>query len=674
VSALAGNGRVRTEPELGVVEWFEPGEHERVERVAAGLVELGVQHLRTGVSWAGWHAEGGAEWYRWLLERLSRDFELLPCVVYTPPSLGVVAKSSSPPRRPRDYADFIDQLITEHGRHFEHIELWNEPNNIAEWDWRLDLNWEIFGEMISAAAHWARRRGRRTVLGGMSPLDPNWLSLLAARGVLDDIDVIGIHGFPGTWEVFWPGWTASTDAVHEVCERHGIECAIWITEAGFSTWQHDTYAQMRELVTALDAPVERVYWYAAEDLSPEREAIGGFHTDIRHYHMGLRTSDGAPKLLARLWASEGVERVRHTVRLARGARRTAGPVTLVTGGAGFVGTNVANRLVESGKRVVVLDNLSRPGVESNLRWLRSTYGDRIGVEIGDVRDAFALRRALRGATEVVHLAAQVAVTTSLADPLLDHAVNVGGTLNLLEELRRLDEPPPLLYTSTNKVYGALPDLELARNDDRWEPASALVRDAGLSEDRPLDFCTPYGCSKGAADQYVLDYAKSYDLRTVVFRMSCIYGPHQHGNEDQGWVAHFLRHAQARRPLTIYGDGAQVRDVLFVDDLVDAILLAFERIGSAEVCGRAFNIGGGPENTVSLLELLDLVAELDGTRPRVTFAPERAGDQRYYVSDPTRFGEATGWTPTVSVLDGVEALYDWLGTKRGLSELEVIASQ
>jgi CDP-paratose 2-epimerase len=345
----------------------------------------------------------------------------------------------------------------------------------------------------------------------------------------------------------------------------------------------------------------------------------------------------------------------------------------VTGGAGFVGTNLASRLAEAGEHVVVFDNLSRPGVESNLRWLRGTYGDRIDVEIGDVREQLALRRALVGASAVVHLAAQVAVTSSLTHPSHDHEVNVRGTLNLLEELRRLDDPPPVLYTSTNKVYGSLPDLELSRIDDRWEPASSLLRETGLSEDRALDFCTPYGCSKGAADQYVLDYAKSYGLRTVVFRMSCIYGPHQHGNEDQGWVAHFLRQASARRPLTVYGDGAQVRDILFVDDLVEGILLALEGIDGRGVRGRPFNIGGGPENTVSLLELLDLIEELDGARPDVGFAPERAGDQRYYVSDPTRFEKATGWSPRVSAPEGVAALYDWLRNERELGELAATPS-
>jgi CDP-paratose 2-epimerase len=340
------------------------------------------------------------------------------------------------------------------------------------------------------------------------------------------------------------------------------------------------------------------------------------------------------------------------------------PLAVVTGGAGFVGTNLTARLVEAGRDVVVIDNLSRPGVEQNLRRLCERYGDRVRVELADVRDELVLRRTLRAAGSVFHLAAQVAVTTSLEQPLLDHSVNVAGTLKLLEELRRLDEPPTLLYTSTNKVYGALPDVELARTGDRWQPTDGRLRRAGLGEGRPLDFCTPYGCSKGAADQYVLDYAKSYGVRTVVFRMSCIYGPHQHGNEDQGWVAHFLRAARAGRPITIYGDGAQVRDILFVDDLVDAMLLAVEDVDDG-IAGNAFNIGGGPENTVSLLELIDMIEELDDESVDVLWDAERAGDQRWYVSDTGKFREATGWRPRVGPAEGVEALAEWLASSRPL---------
>jgi CDP-paratose 2-epimerase len=342
------------------------------------------------------------------------------------------------------------------------------------------------------------------------------------------------------------------------------------------------------------------------------------------------------------------------------SRNASKPLALVTGGAGFVGTNLSDRLASDGYRVRVLDDLRRPGVEANLAWLRERHPRTLSVRLGDVRDARLVREAVRGADLVCHLAAQVAVTTSLERPLEDFETNVRGTLNLLEALRRSPRQPAFLFTSTNKVYGALADLELVREGDRWEPLDALVRETGIAEERPLAFCTPYGCSKGAADQYVLDYAHCFDLPALVFRMSCIYGPHQHGNEDQGWVAHFLLRALAREPITIYGDGAQVRDVLFVDDLVDAIELAVANV--EKLAGYAFNVGGGPANTISLLELVDLIAELEERRPKLTFAPERAGDQRYYVSDTSRLAEATGWVPRVTVREGVETLYRWLSAR------------
>jgi CDP-paratose 2-epimerase len=329
-------------------------------------------------------------------------------------------------------------------------------------------------------------------------------------------------------------------------------------------------------------------------------------------------------------------------------------VTVVTGGAGFVGTNLTQALLERGERVRILDNLSRPGVERNLRVLRDRHDGRLEFVPLDLRDRHSLREAVAGATFVFHLAAQVAVTTSLDDPVADFETNLAGTLWLLDELRRLPDPPGVLLTSTNKVYGSLPDVALERSGDRWLPVDAQLRERGVDESRPLDFCTPYGCSKGGADQYVLDWTRSFGIPGVVFRMSCIYGPHQHGNEDQGWVAHFLLRAIAREPLTIYGDGAQVRDVLHAHDLVRAFLDARARIG--QLGGQAFNVGGGPANTISLLELLDVIEELDGARPTVDFAEERHGDQRWYVSDTAKLAAATGWAPRIGAAEGIESLY------------------
>jgi CDP-paratose 2-epimerase len=335
------------------------------------------------------------------------------------------------------------------------------------------------------------------------------------------------------------------------------------------------------------------------------------------------------------------------------ARRSA----LITGGAGFIGCNLAQRLARQGTPVTVFDNLSRPGVERNLELLRAQYPNQVEVVVGDVRNPQQLRAVVRRASAVYHFAAQVAVTTSLVDPRHDFEVNAQGTLNVLEAIREQPKPPPLLYTSTNKVYGAVADVRLREAESRYVPVLSRVALRGISEKRPLDFHSPYGCSKGSADQYVRDYARSFGLPAVVFRMSCIYGPHQMGNEDQGWVAHFLIRALRGETITLFGDGKQVRDVLFVDDLTDAMVRVSER--AKQLSGRAFNVGGGAGNTTSLLELLELIRGMTGRPCRVDFQPTRVGDQRYYVSNVAKLGAAIGWKPTTSVQEGVQRLAGWL---------------
>ncbi|MBV9125266.1 MAG: NAD-dependent epimerase/dehydratase family protein, partial [Planctomycetes bacterium] len=338
----------------------------------------------------------------------------------------------------------------------------------------------------------------------------------------------------------------------------------------------------------------------------------------------------------------------------------------------FIGTNLAHRILQGGRNVLLFDNLSRPGVERNLAWLQSVYGERVEFLEGDVRHRSALREVVRRADQVYHFAAQVAVTTSLEDPVHDFEVNVGGTLNLLEELRALSRPVPLVFTSTNKVYGALNHLRLRRDGTRYEPEEGALRNRGVNEDCPRDFHSPYGCSKGAADQYVLDYTRSFGLPTVVFRMSCIYGPHQFGTEDQGWVAHFLICALQDRPLTLYGDGLQVRDILFVEDLAEALVLAQAHM--KHLAGQAFNMGGGPRNTISLLELLELIADIHGQTPPVCVTAWRIGDQRYYVSDTSKFEAGTGWAPRVGVREGVTRLYEWLVQARGRPRRRLLAGK
>jgi CDP-paratose 2-epimerase len=337
---------------------------------------------------------------------------------------------------------------------------------------------------------------------------------------------------------------------------------------------------------------------------------------------------------------------------------TDGRPALITGGAGFIATNLAERLLHHGRDVILYDNLSRAGVSANASALIERYGrGRVRLHVADIRDERRLDQALNDVSDVYHFAAQVAVTSSLNRPRDDFEVNALGTLTLLELLRTRRTPPSLIFTSTNKVYGELEDLQLHRTGGRYVPEDADIRTHGIPETRQLAFHSPYGCSKGAADQYVLDYARTFGIPAVVFRMSCIYGPHQFGTADQGWVAHFLFQSLAGESLTVYGDGCQVRDVLFVDDLVDAVVGAQQRVD--ELSGRAFNIGGGPERSISLIELIDEIEALTGRRPAVHFAPWRRADQRYYVSDIRAFSSAANWCPKLSLRDGLARLHHWV---------------
>ena len=330
---------------------------------------------------------------------------------------------------------------------------------------------------------------------------------------------------------------------------------------------------------------------------------------------------------------------------------------LVTGGAGFIGCNLADRLARDGRDVLVLDALARPGVERNLAWLRARHPDRISFVQADIRDADAVGRAVGSCSAVFHFAAQVAVTRSLVDPALDFGVNLQGTMLVLEAAR--PRRVPVIFASTNKVYGDLGDLLLACDSEGggWQPADDAARAAGVGEARPLDFHTPYGCSKGAADQYVLDYARSFGIPAAVVRMSCIYGPRQMGTEDQGWVAHFLLRALAGEEIQIFGDGHQVRDILFVDDAVDAYVRLLDRIDANTA--TPFNLGGGPANAVSLHRLIRHIETLVDHRVPLRHHGWRPGDQKYYVSDNARITAALGLAPPVAWQEGVGRLAAWM---------------
>ncbi len=336
---------------------------------------------------------------------------------------------------------------------------------------------------------------------------------------------------------------------------------------------------------------------------------------------------------------------------------------VVTGGAGFIGSNTVQRLLHDGNGVVVIDNLSRPGSQRNLDWLEQAGGDLTFVR-QDIRDFDGLRRALRPyrqAEAVLHFAAQVAVTTSVSDPRQDFEVNALGTFNLLEALRAERLEPIVLFTSTNKVYGALPQLRVDETESRYQYADLPQ---GVDEGTPLDFYSPYGCSKGTADQYVHDYGRIYGMRTVVFRNSCIYGTRQFGVEDQGWLAWFIIAALQGKPISIYGDGKQVRDVLFIDDLVEVLLKA---IAQPQVsAGQVYNIGGGPRRTVSVWkEFGPLLESLLGRPLPVAYHAWRPGDQKVYVSDIRKAGRDFGWEPKVDVAEGVRRLFDWVQANPGL---------
>jgi CDP-paratose 2-epimerase len=304
--------------------------------------------------------------------------------------------------------------------------------------------------------------------------------------------------------------------------------------------------------------------------------------------------------------------------------------------------------------------MTRRGAQENACWLKSRWRDRVHVFTADIRDEGVVSSLIADCRAVLHLAGQVAVTTSVDDPLGDFSINAAGTVHLLEWVRRRNPSAALIFASTNKVYGEVTRApELTRSGFRYEPIAA-ERARGIAENAPLDLYSPYGCSKGAADQYVHDYARVFGLRTVVLRMSCIYGPRQFGTEDQGWLAHFVIKALRDEPITIYGDGYQVRDALFIDDAVNAWLAALDNV--EHISGRVFNLGGGPENATSLLEAIGCIGELQGRQPRLNFAEWRPGDQPWYVSDIRAISAALGWTPQVKLHDGLRALHSWLSER------------
>lgn len=573
--------------------------HERVER---RVEEEGLQHLRLLVGASAWSVDD--EVLAPAVARVARRVELVVVCAATPQRM--VAR----PEILRRWA----RWLAEHGGA---LELPAEPPASSIWRAR-NASPGLVSSLVTAAGL-VRDAGCRVAWGiPAAATRPSVLDALARSGPVQDgeplvLDVVGLHG------------SEASGAASRVRVRWK-DNPLWLC-VGEADERPRPELELERFGSASEHGGDRVYW------------SGLAHAPVRA-----------------LWRRMGERRV--TPLLARRPlSRVSEPRVLVTGGAGFVGSNLAARLRAQGRHVVILDDLGRPGVERNLEWLEGIEGGSLELVPGDVRSPSAVRRALAGVDQVFHLAGQVAVTASLEDPVRDFDVNARGTLVLLEELRRQRSPAGVVFTSTNEVYGDLTDVALEEHDRRWVPACPRLRAQGVDESRPLDLHSPYGCSKGTADQYMLDYARSFGVPAVVVRMSCIYGPHQLGTEDQGWVAHFMRQALEGRPITIYGDGKQVRDVLFVDDLVEALTRLGPR--TRQLQGTAFNVGGGPRNTLSPLELVEHIGDLQGRRPPVRFCDLRRGDQRYYVSNTGRLSAAIDWQPRVSVAEGLRRLHGWL---------------
>ncbi len=586
---------------LGVTHCFEPGDREAVQRACTLIQSLGLRHVRLPFAAAMLTGADNHAWFAWLVSHLARVADVLPSICLD----GL-----------QDVAGTLGSLLTGCDGALHTIELSGSPQALA----------------CACAA--TQPVGLKVAVAIDATSAPQQLAALGEAGLLRDVAAIGL-GYTRQSRLE-PG-TACDDAA-QVLQGLNPDAALWVTDYGTVSRPYQLAKQTSAFLDLLGLSAGRVYWPLLGDDD---------QADTRQATSGLQDAFGQPTLLGRL-LEKGVAHVEQIVALTRSKTPsvTSTRPVLITGGAGFIGANLADRLATDGHRVVIYDALARPGVERNLRWLTRNHASRVSFVLGDLRDEQALSSAAAEADAVFHLAGQVAVTTSMVAPLDDFEVNARGTLALLDALRRRNPRASLVFASTNKVYGDLADIELVRDGDCYLPSRADLRGRGVDETRPLCFHTPYGCSKGAADQYVLDYAHSFGLRTAVLRMSCIYGERQLGTEDQGWVAHFLLRAIAGQPVTIYGDGRQVRDVLHVGDAVSAYVAAWQNID--KVAGRAYNLGGGPGNAISLLQLISHIEDLLGRRVDVRFDDWRPGDQRYFVADTSAvrrdlaLPQALGW--------------------------------
>jgi CDP-paratose 2-epimerase len=582
--------------------------------LATDMRAVRARELRILISQTDWRCPGVREWHRRFAARAS-EFATLTIAL---------RRGNAAPAYVDDvqgYAEFVRDASTVFGTAAPWLEL-TDLLGSAAWPERTPAGKDLIATI-------ARTISQRLSLGGL-PLAQEWLADASDKGFFECVDALAFRD------------AEADGATLEVLRRSPAE--VWLTLTDCDVAPPDTL--VRNVHAALALPVTRTFIGApGPAMNP------------------LRSLDGKPALLARLLMNE--RHMLSTLAPNVPVPRTAHPAPandLIVGGAGFVGCNLAARLADDGRAVRILDDLSRPGTEQNASWLLARYPGQVQLMLGDVRDFARVASVMQGVQRVFHFAAQTAVTTSLTHVHDDHTTNATGTLNVLEAARRQPQPPAVIFTSTNKVYGDLQDVALECTYAGHLPADPALRSNGIDESRPLCFRSPYGCSKGAADQYVQDYAHTFGLPAVVLRMSCIYGPRQFGNEDQGWVAHFARQLLTGQPVTLYGDGLQVRDVLFVDDLVDALLaVSTHRLA---LTGHAYNVGGGPRNAVSLRMVVSRLAALHGAAPDVRVADWRPGDQRFYVSDTRKLHAATGWAPRTDVDSGLAALYQWMRAQLG----------
>ncbi|MGR6036326.1 MAG: NAD-dependent epimerase/dehydratase family protein [Candidatus Nitrosoglobus sp.] len=630
ITRAVGGKRAR----CGISEWLVAGEYQQAGQLFDDACTVGLKDIRLAVTLDQWNSAKERAWYQWLVANAAERFEVVIALHRLPPYLSYQL-SPAWVHESSVYQQFFKEVCEEMGNKVQWLEL-ADPLGVPAWP-------DVSPKSIELLSNLGLESAPNTCLGGLS-LDVQWLALAHRQGLFAGagVQALSFRQFSRA------DWADELSKVAEILSaKQALECWL-VPDQLFSKIKGHIGLLLEEWGILLNSPAKRVYLNLI--LAPtEGQSQQG---------RGLRTADGRPALLGRLLQRGGVSKVQEVSAWARrSVRSRSRGRELIIGGAGFIGCNVAARLATMGHQVVVFDNLTRPGTERNLEWLCQRFPDRIEVLLADVRDRDAVRHAVQQASRIFHFAAQVAVTTSLKQPLFDHEVNTLGTLHILEEMRRQRHPPSMVFTSTNKVYGGLEDVELQATPLGYAPVDAALRTGGIDELRPLKFCSPYGCSKGAAEQYVLDYARTFGLSATVLRMSCIYGPHQFGNEDQGWVAHFIYQVITGAPITFYGDGLQVRDVLYIDDLVEAILAAINHLPAT--AGEAFNIGGGPQNVLSLRGLTKQLAILHHSVPVVEMKDWRSSDQRYYVSDTSKFYQATGWRSSVGYQEGIRRLYEWM---------------